>query len=131
MAEKCTNTSSPVERWMNPYPFAPLNHFTVPFSLTDKTPFTNREELFLRIARTRFDRPKPPSKHPVEIADPLTMCGRSTSKIEKTPQSHRGMRPLRELRSPTIWRVSTTPQQPFTYALLVSPPDHFPVLSNR
>jgi len=22
-----------------PYPFAPLNHFTVPFSLTDKTPF--------------------------------------------------------------------------------------------
>src|ERR1700690_565890 len=34
MAEKCTKTSSPVERWMNPYPFAPLNHFTVPFSLT-------------------------------------------------------------------------------------------------
>src|ERR1700681_852619 len=33
---KCTNTSSPVERWMNPYPFAPLNHFTVPFSLTAK-----------------------------------------------------------------------------------------------
>jgi hypothetical protein len=21
---------------MNPYPFAPLNHFTVPFSLTEK-----------------------------------------------------------------------------------------------
>src|ERR1019366_572780 len=36
MAEKCTNTSSPVERWINPYPFAPLNHFTVPFSLTKK-----------------------------------------------------------------------------------------------
>src|SRR5579859_8078707 len=36
MAEKCTNTSSPVERWMNPYPFAPLNHLTVPFSLTEK-----------------------------------------------------------------------------------------------
>src|ERR1700688_4182491 len=34
MAEKCTKTSSPVERWINPYPFAPLNHFTVPFSLT-------------------------------------------------------------------------------------------------
>src|SRR5271168_4788638 len=46
MAEKCTNTSSPVERWMNPYPFAPLNHFTVPFSLTETTPFTDREELF-------------------------------------------------------------------------------------
>src|SRR5208283_4222108 len=36
MAEKCTKTSSPVERWMNPYPFAPLNHFTVPFYLTKK-----------------------------------------------------------------------------------------------
>jgi hypothetical protein len=36
MAEKCTNTSSPVERWIKPYPFAPLNHFTVPFSLTKK-----------------------------------------------------------------------------------------------
>src|SRR5713226_666248 len=36
MAEKCTNTSSPVERWINPYPLAPLNHFTVPFSLTKK-----------------------------------------------------------------------------------------------
>src|SRR5882672_5736848 len=36
MAEKCTKTSSPVERWINPYPFAPLNHFTVPFSLTKK-----------------------------------------------------------------------------------------------
>src|SRR5882762_9386798 len=32
MAEKCTNTSSPLMRWINPYPFAPLNHFTVPFS---------------------------------------------------------------------------------------------------
>src|SRR5450432_2566352 len=32
MAEKCTNTSSPLVRWINPYPFAPLNHFTVPFS---------------------------------------------------------------------------------------------------
>src|SRR6266852_6073584 len=36
MAEKCTKTSSPVERWINPYPLAPLNHFTVPFSLTKK-----------------------------------------------------------------------------------------------
>src|SRR5258706_7156184 len=32
MAEKCTKTSSPLVRWINPYPFAPLNHFTVPFS---------------------------------------------------------------------------------------------------
>src|ERR1019366_9892886 len=39
MAEKCTNTSSPVERWINPYPFAPLNHFTVPFSLSQRNSF--------------------------------------------------------------------------------------------
>src|SRR5215472_18058615 len=41
IAEKCTNTSSPVERWMNPYPLAPLNHLTVPFSLTNTTPFAS------------------------------------------------------------------------------------------
>src|SRR3954463_6659199 len=35
MAEKCTKTSSPVDRWMKPKPLAPLNHFTVPFSLTN------------------------------------------------------------------------------------------------
>src|SRR3954468_21640607 len=35
MAEKCTKTSSPVDRWMKPNPLAPLNHFTVPFSLTN------------------------------------------------------------------------------------------------
>ena len=34
MAEKCTNTSSPVERWINPYPLAALNHLTIPFSFT-------------------------------------------------------------------------------------------------
>jgi hypothetical protein len=26
-----------VERWIKPYPFAPLNHFTVPFSLTENS----------------------------------------------------------------------------------------------
>src|SRR3954453_17207098 len=35
MAEKCTKTSSPVDRWMKPKPLAPLNRFTVPFSLTN------------------------------------------------------------------------------------------------
>src|SRR5690349_20950965 len=47
MAEKWTNTSSPVERWINPYPFAPLNHFTVPFSLLTLTPFASFSELVL------------------------------------------------------------------------------------
>src|SRR5580698_10261273 len=38
IAEKCTKTSSPVDRWMNPYPLAPLNHFTTPFSFK-RNPF--------------------------------------------------------------------------------------------
>src|SRR5260221_1657899 len=45
MAEKCTKTSSPVERCIKPYPLAPLNHFTVPFSFTDTTPFASATEL--------------------------------------------------------------------------------------
>src|SRR6266481_4088806 len=55
MAEKCTNTSSPVERWMNPYPFAPLNHFTVPFSLTKKllSPDLNYSSISFLFADTR------------------------------------------------------------------------------
>ena len=32
MAEKWTKTSSPLSRWINPKPFAALNHFTVPVS---------------------------------------------------------------------------------------------------
>src|ERR1700724_579119 len=59
MAEKCTNTSSPVERWMNPYPFAPLNHFTVPFSLTEKTPFTSALRInSLPLSDQHLDRPR-------------------------------------------------------------------------
>jgi hypothetical protein len=38
IAEKCTKTSSPVDRWINPYPLAPLNHFTTPFSFK-RNPF--------------------------------------------------------------------------------------------
>src|SRR5260370_20983510 len=34
IAEKCTKTSSPVWRWMNPKPFEALNHLTVPCSFT-------------------------------------------------------------------------------------------------
>src|SRR6202167_2205363 len=49
IAEKCTKTSSPVERWINPYPLAPLNHFTVPFSLTENS-FHCREQLVPRIS---------------------------------------------------------------------------------
>src|ERR1700704_603826 len=57
MTEKCTKTSSPVERWMNPYPFAPLNHFTVPFSLTEKTPFASALRInSLPLSGQRLDR---------------------------------------------------------------------------
>ena len=82
MAEKCTNTSSPVERWMNPYPFAPLNHLTVPFSLTAKTPFTNREELFsgfLDIAPVD----RSPLKEAGRTSVASLMYGRSTSKRKR------------------------------------------------
>src|SRR6266852_1249191 len=44
MAEKCTKTSSPVERCIKPYPLAPLNHFTVPFSFTNTTPFASASD---------------------------------------------------------------------------------------
>jgi beta-glucosidase/6-phospho-beta-glucosidase/beta-galactosidase len=33
MAEKCTKTSSPDSRLIEPKPFATLNHFTVPCSI--------------------------------------------------------------------------------------------------
>src|SRR6266700_3395247 len=35
MAEKCTKTSSPLAREMNPKPLASLNHFTVPCSMME------------------------------------------------------------------------------------------------
>src|SRR3954467_12912385 len=35
IAEKCTNTSSPLAREMNPKPLASLNHFTVPCSMME------------------------------------------------------------------------------------------------
>src|ERR1700722_1706089 len=67
MAEKCTNTSSPVERWMNPYPFAPLNHFTVPFSLTAKL-LSQSRRMFSGVLDRRSGRLEAPSKMPVELA---------------------------------------------------------------
>src|SRR6266567_4297309 len=43
IAEKCTKTSSPVWRWMNPNPFEALNHFTVPCSFTCKPHMRNSD----------------------------------------------------------------------------------------
>src|SRR6201997_1520851 len=119
MAEKCTNTSSPVERWIKPYPFAPLNHFTVPFSLTDGTPFTNREELFFQVPGLRSNRPKPPSGNRQICSVAFMKCRGSyfqKGKDSSIPQPRNLS--LWELRSPTIWRVSTT--QPTSTLPLVS-----------
>src|ERR1700677_2656004 len=82
MAEKCTKTSSPVERWINPYPFAPLNHFTVPFSLTEK--------LLSLIAKNRF--PECPDRCPGKPGRPLRKNGGTRlclSASKKLPQSKR------------------------------------------
>src|SRR5215467_5910373 len=86
MAEKCTNTSSPVERWIKPYPFAPLNHFTVPFSLTDKTPFTNHEDVlqFLRSRPGDSGTPLGEAGRIVSVAS--TMCRGNYFQKEKTPR---------------------------------------------
>src|SRR5215469_6824805 len=87
MAEKWTKTYSPVERWINPYPFAPLNHFTVPFSLTDKTPFTNREELLLPESRIAPRSTEAPLREAGWFFRLRLRCVQGiTSKKEKTPQ---------------------------------------------
>jgi hypothetical protein len=109
MAEKCTNTSSPVERWINPYPFAPLNHFTVPFSLTAETPFTiakNSSPAFSIVASVV---PKPPSQNPVELSVGQAECDRTTPKKEKTPQFSTAVSSAEGTSGvSTIWCVSTT-----------------------
>src|SRR5579872_1247052 len=49
MAEKCTNTSSPVWRWINPKPLLALNHFTVPCSLFTSRFSFRKSYLMLRL----------------------------------------------------------------------------------
>src|SRR5882762_969312 len=83
MAEKWTNTSSPVERWIKPYPFAPLNHFTVPFSLTEKLLSPHREEfIFPSDVEASRLRKSPPSK---DRKDRSRYCRR------KSPCQHEGL----------------------------------------
>src|ERR1700745_3012583 len=130
MAEKCTKTSSPVERWIKPYPFAPLNHFTVPFSLTDGTPFTNREELFFQVPGLRSNQPKPPSRNRQICSVAFMKCRGSyfqKGKDSSIPQPQNlslwnsgvrqfGAFPPHNQRQPYLWS---------------QPPDHLPVLSKR
>src|SRR5947199_10828234 len=85
MAEKCTNTSSPVERWINPYPFAPLNHFTVPFSLT-KTPFAlSLKYSSVSYVLSRGSRTPPQRTVRIRLR---TACGR-TLQHKRLPKFHR------------------------------------------
>src|SRR5271157_4108710 len=119
MAEKCTKTSSPVERWIKPYPFAPLNHFTVPFSLT-RTPFTvtgNNSSVAFCLSRfvCRKDRNTPSKDRKLESASPpahvtaatetaprcLVVCLSATKQL----WSRRV-----ELRYPTAWHKKRQPE---------------------
>src|SRR5438874_13166432 len=97
---------------MNPYPFAPLNHFTVPFSLTDKTPFTIAKNV-PQIPGFCFGFPKPPSERPQNFRLRVDVQREINSKIEKTPQFPAAISRRREnFWSPTIWPfVSTTPNK--------------------
>src|SRR6266478_984065 len=72
IAEKCTKTSSPVWRWMNPNPFEALNHFTVPCSFTCKPHMRNSDRvgvvdigIALRLS-VRFQRPQNLCLQPLE-----------------------------------------------------------------
>src|SRR4029077_19924047 len=89
MTEKCTKTSSPVERWMNPYPFAPLNHYTVPFSLTEKTPFASALRInLLPLSDQRLDLPsRAPRKRKALVRSRVE--GRSRPKRKRLPQFRR------------------------------------------
>src|SRR5438876_9144601 len=104
MAEKCTKTSSPVERWINPYPFAPLNHLTVPFSLTEKTPFAQSLRIILRNPRS--------SPRPTEA--PLKKTGRNCY-VEMRGRSDPKRQRL--LSSSPACEARREPQEPDTLAL--------------
>src|SRR5271165_5501325 len=106
MAEKCTNTSSPVERWINPYPFAPLNHFTVPFSLTEKLLSPDH----LRISSPNFPHRSPAMERPLEkpvkpgcVSCQRNMCRRNCPKAKDSSVQRRVKKMRRELPEP--WTI--------------------------
>src|SRR5437660_3387001 len=106
MAEKCTNTSSPVERWMNPYPFAPLNHFTVPFSLTKKllSPDLNYSSISFLFADTRHSlkatvrilltSPRASNDAPTETAPPHSVERLPATKCREAAKNEGAIFPL-------------------------------------
>jgi hypothetical protein len=69
---------------MNPYPFAPLNHFTVPFSLTAKllSPIAKN---VLPTPGFRLGYPRPPSENQQNFGCVYDVQREFISKKEKTP----------------------------------------------
>src|SRR5580704_3987258 len=100
MAEKWTNTSSPVERWIKPYPFAPLNHFTVPFSLTS-TPFAQSRRIHLCGTLLNFPEGSPPQSRRQN-----RLRVRGCLKISTKTKSLPTVRPLKEQRH-KAWKLES------------------------
>src|SRR5580700_4487432 len=111
MAEKCTKTSSPVERWMKPYPFAPLNHFTVPFSLTEKLLSPDHQELSFPISQSCPERSSgrsAPSGNAVKPGCVLRpCCRRNCPKAKDSSVRRRVEKMRRDFWSPRPSALST------------------------
>src|SRR5580692_10569837 len=99
MAEKCTKTSSPVERWMKPYPFAPLNHLTVPFSLTEKLLSLIIKNKFPDLSFRCSSARSAPSRNAVEPGC-VSLCRRNCPKAKDSSVRCRMNRMRRELLEP-------------------------------
>src|ERR1700694_3890799 len=111
MTEKCTKTSSPVESWITPYPFAPLNHFTVPFSLTEKTPFASALRInFLPLSDPHLDRPRHALQKNGRAPVASLMEDRSRSKRKRLPQFRRMTKYGVNRRSPENLALFSTTQ---------------------
>src|SRR5262245_54435823 len=82
MAEKCTNTSSPVSDAMKPKPFASLNHLTEPCTRPSEGPVVPLERDGLEPPAPRSPpRPPPPPPPPPPVPfDALKQSRHSTGR---------------------------------------------------
>ena len=93
-------------------PLRPVEPLHCTFLSHGKNSFHNREELFSSFLDRYPGRLKSPSKKPVETYGCVYDVQKNYSKKEKTPQSPTAICiRCRNLRSPIIWRVSTTPNK--------------------
>src|ERR1700722_4745232 len=105
---------------MNPYPFAPLNHFTVPFSLTEKL-----LSLIVKncspVPGLRPGRPGPPSEKPVEPGCVYAVRGNYFQKGKDPSVPFRSGYPLREtLESGNLVRFHHTQLTSTTCSALIT-----------